>query len=55
MSPELDYRPVMTMPLSKDMTGDGILPGLVCYWQDRKTGKIIETGERKEFSTQGSG
>lgn len=33
MSLELDYGPVMTMPLSKDMTGDGILAGLVSYWQ----------------------
>lgn len=33
MSPELDYGPVMAMLHSKDMTGDGILAGLVYYCQ----------------------
>lgn len=33
MSAELDYGPVMTVPISGDVTGDGILAGLVYYWQ----------------------
>lgn len=46
MSPELDYGPVMTMLLSKDMTGDGILAGLVYYWQCEDKGLFKACNEQ---------